>query len=256
MQDAYNLGWKLAFVLRDKAGAGLLESYSQERVPVGQQFVARATKSMQSHRPLLEAIGLSDPKLSRDEGDLAAISADSSDGAARRRGIQESMRAKVYELRARGLELNQLYRSVAVIDEEQQPKDTERDLELFARATTCPGAHVPHAWVQRSGHEVSTIDLVGQGRFTLLTGIGGEDWISAAHAVGERFGLTLAAIKIGTGCEVTDLHHEWAERREIEENGCLLVRPDAHIAWRRMSTDTDPEGALTDAIAQILDRQA
>jgi 2,4-dichlorophenol 6-monooxygenase len=255
MQDAYNLGWKLAFVLSDKAGSGLLESYSQERVPVGQQFVARATKSMQSHRPLLEAIGLSDPKLSRDDGDLAAISADSSDGAARRRGIQESMRAKVYELRARGLELNELYRSVGVIDEGQQPKDTGRDLELFARATTCPGAHLPHAWVQRSGHEVSTLDLVGQGRFTLLTGIGGDDWISAAHAVGERFGLTLAAIKIGPGCEVTDLHHEWAERREIEENGCLLVRPDAHIAWRRMSKDTDPEGALTDAVAQILDRQ-
>jgi 2,4-dichlorophenol 6-monooxygenase len=255
MQDAYNLAWKLALVLRDKAGAGLLESYSQERVPVGQQFVARATKSLQSHRPLLEAIGLSDPQRSDGDGDLGLIAADSVNGAARRRAIQESMQAKVYELRARGLEVNQLYRSAAVIDEGQQPKDTGRDLELFARATTCPGAHLPHAWVQRSGHEISTLDLVGQGRFTLLTGIGGDEWIGAAHAVAERFDLNIAAIKIGVGCEVTDLHHEWAERREIAENGCLLVRPDAHISWRRMSTEADPEGALMRAVAQILDRR-
>ena len=256
MQDAYNLAWKLALVLRDHAGAGLLESYSQERVPVGQQYVARATKSMQLHRPLLEAIGLADPNRPEGDGDLARIAANSTDGAARRRGIQETMHAKIHEVRARGLELNHLYQSVAVIDEGQQPKDTGRDLELYARATTCPGAHLPHAWVQRSGHEVSTLDLVGQGRFTLLTGIGGDEWIGAAKAVAERFGLNIAAVKIGPGCEVTDLHHEWAERREIAENGCLLVRPDAHIAWRRMSTDTDPEGALTDAVARILDRQA
>ena len=33
IQDAYNLAWKLAFVLKGWAGAGLLESYSHERAP-------------------------------------------------------------------------------------------------------------------------------------------------------------------------------------------------------------------------------
>jgi len=34
VQDSYNLAWKLAAVLRDQAGPGLLETYSQERAPV------------------------------------------------------------------------------------------------------------------------------------------------------------------------------------------------------------------------------
>jgi len=34
MQDAYNLGWKLAAVLQGHAGAGLLESYDAERLPI------------------------------------------------------------------------------------------------------------------------------------------------------------------------------------------------------------------------------
>ena len=41
MQDAANLGWKLAAVLRlpDGAGAGLLDSYAAERHPVGRQVL-------------------------------------------------------------------------------------------------------------------------------------------------------------------------------------------------------------------------
>lgn len=142
-----------------------------------------------------------------------------------------------------------------MIDERQQPRENGRDLELFARATTCPGAHLPHVWVQRSGHELSTIDLARKGRFTLITGIGGEAWTRAAQVVGQRFGLEIAAVTIGPDCDVTDLHHEWAERREIAEDGCLLVRPDAHIAWRRMSMDLDPVGALAKAFSQVLHRE-
>lgn len=255
MQDAYNLAWKLAFVLRGQAGPGLLDTYSQERVPVGQQSVQRATKSMQLHRPLLEAIGLSNPSVAEGAKDGALLSANTPDGAERRRAIHESMKAKIYEVRTRGLELNQFYRSDAIQDEGQTPRRNDRDLELFARATTCPGAHLPHAWVQRSGRELSTVDLVGKGRFTLLTGIGGDDWIKAAQTVAQRFHIELASVQVGAGCEITDLHHEWADRREIGEDGCLLVRPDAHVAWRRMSMDDDPAEALSVAISRILQRE-
>jgi 2-polyprenyl-6-methoxyphenol hydroxylase-like FAD-dependent oxidoreductase len=39
LQDAYNLGWKLAAVARGEALEGLLETYHQERHPVGEQVV-------------------------------------------------------------------------------------------------------------------------------------------------------------------------------------------------------------------------
>ena len=47
---------------------------------------------------------------------------------------------------------------------------------------------------------------------------------------------------------------DWAALREIDESGCLLVRPDRHIAFRTMSVLDDPEAALSAAFAQILAR--
>ncbi|TQM05892.1 FAD-dependent monooxygenase [Pseudonocardia kunmingensis] len=44
MQDAYNLGWKLALVATGRAGASLLDSYGAERRPVA-QTVVRATST-------------------------------------------------------------------------------------------------------------------------------------------------------------------------------------------------------------------
>ena len=43
LQDAYNLGWKLAYVLQGKAPAALLDSYELERKPIGSQVIAAAS---------------------------------------------------------------------------------------------------------------------------------------------------------------------------------------------------------------------
>jgi 2-polyprenyl-6-methoxyphenol hydroxylase-like FAD-dependent oxidoreductase len=40
LQDAYNLAWKLALVVKGQAAPGLLDSYSAERQPVGQAVVS------------------------------------------------------------------------------------------------------------------------------------------------------------------------------------------------------------------------
>ena len=40
LQDAFNLGWKLALVCRGEAGAGLLDTYEAERRPVAEQVVS------------------------------------------------------------------------------------------------------------------------------------------------------------------------------------------------------------------------
>ena len=44
IQDAFNLGWKLAWVLRGWAGSALLESYERERRPIGQHNVGRSAQ--------------------------------------------------------------------------------------------------------------------------------------------------------------------------------------------------------------------
>ncbi len=43
MQDAFNLGWKLALVLKDQARPELLDTYESERKPIGQQVIAAAS---------------------------------------------------------------------------------------------------------------------------------------------------------------------------------------------------------------------
>ena len=37
LQDAYNLAWKLALVIKGRADAALLDTYEQERMPVAQR---------------------------------------------------------------------------------------------------------------------------------------------------------------------------------------------------------------------------
>ena len=39
LQDAYNLGWKLALVVSGQADAALLDSYEAERVPVARRLL-------------------------------------------------------------------------------------------------------------------------------------------------------------------------------------------------------------------------
>ncbi|MFC8719796.1 FAD-dependent monooxygenase [Kitasatospora sp. NPDC057198] len=55
LQDAYNLAWKLAAVVRGEAAEALLDTYSQERVPVGAALLGstnRATQLIQLKHPV------------------------------------------------------------------------------------------------------------------------------------------------------------------------------------------------------------
>jgi 2-polyprenyl-6-methoxyphenol hydroxylase-like FAD-dependent oxidoreductase len=45
IQDAHNLGWKLALAIDGHAAAGLLDSYDAERRPVGEEVVGRTVRS-------------------------------------------------------------------------------------------------------------------------------------------------------------------------------------------------------------------
>jgi 2-polyprenyl-6-methoxyphenol hydroxylase-like FAD-dependent oxidoreductase len=58
IHDAYDLGWKLAWVLRGWAESSLLESYESERRPVGLQNVARSRNPNGAQREYDEAAPL------------------------------------------------------------------------------------------------------------------------------------------------------------------------------------------------------
>ena len=257
IQDAFNLCWKLAAVLKGQAGEALLDTYSAERQPVGKQIVTRANRSIEDYPPIFEAVGLlASPDASEANRHIAARKAPTPEGKERRRKLYAAIERKNYEFNTHGVEMGQRYRgSAAVVSDGTQEPAYTRDPELFFHPTTWPGARLPHVWVEHGNRRVSTLDLCGHGRFTLLTGIGGEGWVAAAKAASEALGVEVAALTIGpSGCDAMDIYADWYRACEIEEDGCILVRPDHHVAWRAGTSSASAEAELTAALKQVLAR--
>ncbi|WP_089107000.1 FAD-dependent oxidoreductase [Streptomyces hyaluromycini] len=255
VQDAYNLAWKIAAVLKGHAGPGLLETYTAERAPVAERIVKRANKSSREFVDIFEALGVLGAP---DEASMTAAieerKANTPAGAAKRAALVRAMELKNYEFNAHGVELGQHYTSTAVVSDGSELPAPARDADLYYETSTVPGAHLPHAWVGDSAHRHALMDLAPYDRWTLLTGIAGEAWEQAAEKVGEELGVPLRTVVIGPGREVTDLYYDWAKLREIDESGVLLVRPDKHIAWRAMELPENPEDQLRAALLSVLGR--
>ena len=253
MQDAFNLAWKLAFAIKGYAGPKLLETYSTERVPVGAQIVARANQSRLDYAPLRDCFNTDAGDGTRTvEAGLARLRATTPEGAELRSRLSQALELKNYEFNAHGVELNQRYASAAVVPDGTPEEKFERDAQLYVQATTRPGAKLPHAWlVDTTGHRVSTLDVTGHGKFSLITGLSGQAWKEAA----ERLDLPyLRTVVVGEpGYE--DPYAYWARARETEEAGALLVRPDGYVAWRQVSAVWDADEAeaqLREALETIL----
>ncbi|MGY1714518.1 FAD-dependent oxidoreductase [Geodermatophilus sp. SYSU D01106] len=256
IQDAYNLAWKLALVVRGQAGPGLLESYSAERAPVGRQVVDRANQSIADTARIFDALGLTntaDPELM--VAHMAARKEATPEAEKQRAALREAIAFKDYEFNCHGVEMDQRYESTAVVPDGTPPEEPVRDPELYSHPTSRPGAKLPHAWVTADRRrQVSTLDLGGHGRFTVFTGIGGEAWVRAAQEVGERLGVEVAAVVIGPGREYDDLYGDWARVRGTDDGGALLVRPDNYVAYRSAGAVADAATALEDALRTVLDR--
>ena len=249
IQDAFNLAWKIAFAIRGDAGQSLLDSYSQERVPVGKQIVARSNQSRR------DFAGLRDWFDPNSDDPVAAgrtrLEDRGPEGAELRDRVYRALRLKNYEFNAHGVEHNQRYVSSATLaDAEDGEEQWPRDRELFAQSSTRPGAKLPHAWlVGLDGRRVSTLDVVGRGMFSVVTGLAGQAWASAAASLRAPW---LRVVVIGApGAE--DPYGEWWATREIEEAGVLLVRPDGYIAWRQIESGWDV-GVATAMLGSALER--
>lgn len=248
VQDAYNLAWKLALVIRGEAAPELLDSYTLERAPIGKQIVLRANQSRADYAPLnacFRVPGADNPVAAG----IARFKSPTPDGVAARRAVQDALALKNTEFNALGTELNQRYASAAVISEpDGEPEVFARDPGLHFQASTRPGARVPHVWlVDENGRRTSSIDLCGGGCFTLITGLAGEAWDAAATTLASPL---VRVVVIGSA-RAQDVYCDWQRVREIDEDGALLVRPDGYVGWRAMHRAKDA-GAARDALAQAL----
>ncbi|MFF2514515.1 FAD-dependent oxidoreductase [Streptomyces sp. NPDC058086] len=220
IQDAHNLAWKLAAVLGGWAGPGLLKSYDAERRPVAEATSARASsRSVEhSHPGYIPAPGAAGP-------------------GGKKGGILNVALAYRYP---RG----------AVLGADQSVPIVPDGLRLTGE----PGSRAPHMWLHRAGTRVSTLDLYERS-MALLTS--SDKWHSAAKDVAQRLSVPLDAYRIGSGpdAELSPASDtDWAEVHGVTEDGAVLVRPDGFVAWRSEGPSANPETALREALAAILDR--
>jgi 2,4-dichlorophenol 6-monooxygenase len=251
IQDSYNLAWKLALVCSRRADASLLDSYSDERQPVGRRVVDRANQSIGEMGPWLETLGFR-PDQSAEEGLRILERLFGPDGEEQRQALLAGLDRMNGQFNAHGVELGQRYSSQAVVGDGTSFPPYERDPDLYYHPTTHPGAHLPHVWLQRGTEDVSTLDLCAYDRFTLITGIGGAAWREAAVQVTRETGVTIAPVAVGLGQTNNDVLGTWTRRREIKDGGCLLVRPDRFIAWRCPGPVADAAGELGAVMKKVL----
>ncbi|PFZ92296.1 FAD-dependent oxidoreductase [Bacillus wiedmannii] len=237
IQDAYNLCWKLAFVLKGKAGSALLDTYSVERAPVGERIVKRANKSVREFKPIFEALNLDGQYSAEDMlTSIKSLKGTSNSDAVTRAKLREAISFKAYEFAALGVETNIHYHSTAISGNEIQQTNHDCDEDLYYFPSCISGHKLPHAWLVREGIKVSTLDLVGRGHFTLLCWLQGEDWVNAASKLVTDTGIEINVVQIGPGLSVQDPYGDLARLWDGDEHECLLIRPDGYIAWTGNNT--------------------
>ncbi|MEJ8850806.1 FAD-dependent monooxygenase [Variovorax rhizosphaerae] len=214
VQDAQNLAWKLATVLRGEAGDALLDTYDEERRPVGQAV---------THSSLLNALSMG--RTSRQ--DRAVLP--------RKEFLNEI-----------GLVFGAKYESAAVVSDGTTLHLDDPVVQYVPSAV--PGCRAPHVPLTRNGESLSTLDLFGRG-FVLLTAPQGSAWRDAAA---RTQGPAIESFVIGD--EIGDASGEWLKAYGLDADGVVLVRPDGHVAWRSRGARENPAHAFGAALDAILCR--
>lgn len=256
IQDAFNLCWKLAAVLKGHAGQGLLASYSAERAPIAKQIVVGANRSISTFFGVMGAVGLDKaetPEHMREA--LLSIGEDTPEAEAKRAALDEAVHNTRDVFDNPGIELEHRYKSDAVITDGHTDPGYDGDPEVFVEPTTYPGARLPHAWITVEGVRTSLLYLCGGARWTLITGISGAGWKQASQSVGNALGVDIRVVTIGALQEVQDPYGEWSRMRETEESGAILVRPDHHIGWRADRWVNSGPEELMGAMRRLLGRE-
>jgi 2-polyprenyl-6-methoxyphenol hydroxylase-like FAD-dependent oxidoreductase len=209
--DAANLGWKLAAVIKGWAPESLLDTYQLERKPIGHRNTAM------SHEFASAVAGLEIPKELED---------DSAGGEAARARLGKHLSGFTEEFRALGIQLGARYDTSPLIagDKEAPPEDSPFDYVPSA----VPGGRAPHVWLDDGR---ALFDLFGPD-FTLLK----------LDVAAETDTLEQAARTRGLPLEtaICDL----PAARGLYGRKLALIRPDGHICWRGDRTPDDPDRLL------------
>lgn len=75
-----------------------------------------------------------------------------------------------------------------------------------------------------------------------------------AENASKVLGVPINYYSIGWVLDYHDVYRDWYKRRDIEEDGMLLVRPDRYVAWRSTKLISNAEEKLLHVFTHILSR--
>ncbi len=210
IEDAVNLGWKLAAAVNGWGGPNLLDSYERERLPV-------ATRNTGYARYYANSIGnfTAPPEL---EDESPAGTAARQDA-----GIYLNRHARE-EFNIPGVTFGARYDGSPIIASDGKTPPPDRANEYVPSAV--PGGRAPHLWLSDGRSLYDTLGF----EFTLLRlGPTPPDASAFAQAAAKR------------GVPLTIVDRPEPELRDLYEAPLALIRPDQIVAWRgeRAPEDVD-----------------
>jgi 2-polyprenyl-6-methoxyphenol hydroxylase-like FAD-dependent oxidoreductase len=214
IEDAVNLGWKLAAAVRGEAPQQLLATYETERRPI-------AIRNTGYARQFADSLGLFVP--------APEIEEDSPRGVEARRAAGEYLAAHGRaEFDIPGITFGARYSSPIIVSDGTEPPPDAANKYV---PSACPGGRAPHLWLST---RQSLYDAFGF-EWTLLR--------LSRRTEGRR----IAAAAAGLGLTVVDLWHE--DARDLYQADLALIRPDQIVAWRGNGDE-----AAAEIIGRVLGR--
>jgi hypothetical protein len=201
VEDAVNLGWKLASVVRGIAPASMLDTYAQERMPLAHRNTAYA-------RQFADSVGLFAATPELEEA--------SERGEHTRQMAAEHLNGHVrLEFNIPGVTFGGRYDGSAIVvpDGSTPPPDAANSYQ----PTACPGGRPPHAWLADGRSLYDTF----HSEWTLLQ-LGPQPLDASGYlAAASRLGMDLKAVS-----------HSADDLLALYEAPWVLIRPDQVVAWR------------------------
>jgi 3-(3-hydroxy-phenyl)propionate hydroxylase len=217
-QDAQNLAWKLAAVVKGQSAPGLLDSYSHERVAAAREIVQEAGKSTRFMTPPTRGF-----MLLRD----AVLSL----------SLTETFVRPLYHWRT----------SRPHVYSDSQLNSTNDDNALFAQG---PSSGEPMANV-KLGEQKFLMDDFPAGYLLLMIGVAGAKPAEPSAEPSAKFEAVIQRVRAqGIPVELQHNHHP----RVVEKygTGVYLFRPDQHVCARWLSPSAAQLSAALQAATQVI----
>ncbi|KUI67804.1 2,4-dichlorophenol 6-monooxygenase [Cytospora mali] len=232
VEDALHIAWRLSALAKGYGGPHLLQSYDSEQRPVMLRRLERCYEHFKVPAPFRQAF--------TDHG--ARMGADDDVGRGVRAAIKAHMEAIGSEVLDYGIELDSRYKSPIIYRTAADGFEPAWSNKSYT-PSTFPGSRVPHVFLKNK--KTSTLDTLGpQWTLVAFTGSDSEEDSHAVWVQAKTFVAT--AREQGVPVESVVLVDE-DRARGIWGSDFVLVRADAHVAWRGARVPETKEG-----IRQIL----